>query len=232
MKRNVRKVTCNDRTLDQITLYAVMPKDENGFQREKSIKVQLYAVPKDGFRGAETDHFKVVVNDIVVEDTDITRLKQRATEIFQGITDDEWEKVLVIRTRGDKVGPWRQENGDSFGLEWQLGWRVAKLDATFDETKKILLDVENYDEPLEHVESGGIILGYKPGMRGSQSHKTAVIPWSQEREDVLRRSVQEIGLMRDRANKALLDMEGFAGLLDAKAKAGQHLLGGGTNDAA
>jgi len=220
MREQKRKVTCNDRKCGKIILSAKEPKRPGeDFHRDRRQEFQVYDVPKDDYRGAEMDHFKVVVNDIVVTDTDIQKLRQKAQEIYTNISEAEYERVLVVKTMGYKHRN-HQNPGDEFGLEWEEGWRVAKLDAVFDVTRTILLDVENWDEreePYEAERHGGIIVGTTRGHRGYQEHKTAVIPWTAEREAMLKKAVEDIGKIKEHMNEVLLAPEAFANLLDAKS---------------
>jgi hypothetical protein len=208
-------ISCNDRKFEVWELEGI--KADNGKLYNVRMKVQVYVVPKDGFRGASADGFKIVINGVPVVSRDIGELREKATALIRNLSEDEHEKVLVVKTSGSPNGGGRGQDGDTFGLEWQVGWRVAKLDVVFNEGRSFLLDVENYDEPDEPEVVDGIKIGAKRGYRGVQHNKTAVIPWTKEREELLKKTVKAIGGMRDDLNAALLKPEAFAGLLDAKA---------------
>ena len=217
-KQRPKEITCNDRQFDQWRLTAITgEKTTEGFGLSKGQTFQVYAVPKNDARGAETSHFKIVINGIVVTSPDLVELRRKAQEIYSGIVEGDYEKVLVVKTRGDPNGDWHQEHFDEFGLGWQVGWRTAKLGVVFDETRQYTIDCENYNEPDEPELTVGIRIGVKVGHRGGQVHKTAVVPWTKEREGMLVRAVEAIGKMREDFNAALLRPEEFAGLLDAKA---------------
>jgi hypothetical protein len=187
--------------------------DDKGKPCRRRVKAQVYAVPKDGFRGAPTDGFKVVIEGVPITDRNLGDLRKRAEAILSHLCEEDHEKVLVVRTSGR---PCRQM--DEFGIDWEVGWRVKKLGgAVLCESRLSVLSVENYDEEYEPEEADGIIIGSKPGYRGKQHNKIAVIPWTAEREALLRQAVKAIGKMRDDLNAALLKPEAFAGLLDAKA---------------
>lgn len=212
-------VHCNDRKFEQWSL-SVIGKGEGanaGKAVKKAINLQVYAVPKGNNRGAETEHFKVVINGIVIASQDLAELRRKAVEVFTGLVEADYQKVLIVKTRGRSSFREGQEQGDEFGLEWLVGWKAPGLDVVLSENRGWTINVENYDEPEEEVPEGGLRLGGKPGYRGKQDHKTAVIPWSQEREDILKKAVEAIGKMRDDLNQALLQPESFAGLLDARA---------------
>jgi hypothetical protein len=57
----------NDRKLEMWTLQKIGKSEYN----PDKIQVQVYAVPKKQARGAETEFLKIVINGIVVKDTDI-----------------------------------------------------------------------------------------------------------------------------------------------------------------
>ena len=217
-KQRPKEITCNDRQFDQWRLTAITgEKTAEGFGLQKSQTFQVYAVPQNDARGAETSHFKIVINGIVVTSPDLIELRRKAQEIYSGVVEGDYVKVIVVKTRGDPIGDWRSEKGDEFGLEWQIGWQVARLGVVFDESRQCTISVENYEEPDEPDMASGIRIGAKVGHRGKQMHKTAVVPWTKEREGMLVRAVEAIGKMRDDFNAALLRPEEFAGLLDAKA---------------
>jgi hypothetical protein len=217
MRQLPNKVNCNDRKFDTLRLHCVVGKSTEGHSITDSKEFQVYAVPRNDRRGAETSHFKIVVNGIVVTSTDIIELKRKAQEVFTNIAEGDYEKVLVVKTTGDPYGDHLQEKGDRFGLEWQVGWRVSKIDIVFDKTRHSTIDVENYDEPDDPDMYGKFKIGSKVGHRGKQIHKVAVIPWTKEREEMLQKAVVAIGKMRDDFNVALLRPEEFAGILDAKS---------------
>ena len=141
-------------------------------------------------------------------------MRTKAEAALRDLDETNHEKVLVVKTSG-----YPRENEDTFGIEWRCGWRIAKLGVVLDESRSYMLEIENYDEDDEPVMAGEFRIGSKPGHRGKQNHKTAVIPWTKEREDILRRTVEAIGEMRNRLNEQLLKPDMFAGLLDQHAGA-------------
>ena len=205
----------NSRKFEDITLHAFEKHGKTQIDVRK--KFHVFVVPKNDTRGEDADHFQVVVNGVSIESTDLAELRRKAQEAYRDIVEAEYERVLIVTTSGDgysRVG----EQGNTFGLTWRPGWRCKKLDLVMDDTRMHALHVENYCEDyVPEVISGGYTIGCKPGHRGKQSHKTAVIPWTQEREDMLRRTIAAIGKMREDLNEALLKPDLFASLLDSKA---------------
>lgn len=209
-------ISCNDRKFETWRLKSFRSKDGRLYSCE--VSVQVYAVPKDGARGNETDGFKIVINGIPVTSRDLVDLRAKAEALLRNLSEDEHEKVLIVKTSGmPGRNQLRYGQREEFGLSWELGWRVAKAGRVFDFTRSYCIDVENYDEDEQNEMIGDIIIGSKPGHRGKQDHKTAVIPWTQEREDVLRKTVASIAAMRESLNDELLKAESFALLLDTKA---------------
>jgi hypothetical protein len=213
-------ISCNDRKFEVWTLKNFFEKDGKKFSQE--VKVQVYAVPKNGFRGNEADGFKIVINGVPVVSRDLADLRRKAETALRDLDESNHEKVLFVKTSGG----FQRLNEDAFGLEWRIGWRIAKLGIVLDETRSYPIDVENYDEDYQPEIAGEIMIGSKPGHRGVQLNKNAVIPWTAEREEVLRKAITAIGKMRDDLNAALLKPEAFTSLLDARA--GVLLLGGTT----
>jgi hypothetical protein len=215
-------VSCNDRKFETWELKKFFQKD--GKSWSQNVKVQVYAVPKDGYRGAEADGFKIVINGFAIVSRDLADLRRKAEAALCELTEANYEKVLVVKTNG-----YPRENEDAFGVEWQIGWRISKYGIVLDETRSYCLDVENYDEPDVSEEQDGFRIGSKPGCRGKQTNKTAVIPWTQEREDILRRTVTALGEMRDRLNEQLLRPDAFARMLDTGMA--KHLLAANGDEA-
>ena len=207
-------VSGNDRKFETWELSDLQSGGDGKLYANKRIKVQVYAVPKDGYRGAETAGFKVVINGCSVVDSDLTELRKKAVALLRNLSEENHEKVLVVKTCGMGNGVTSGE----FGLTWRIGWRVEKLGIIFDQSRKIVLqDIENYDEPdAPEVTDGGYRIGSKPGFRGKQHYKTAVITWTQAREDMLRKTTKSIEKIREDLNEALLKPDFFASMLDSK----------------
>lgn len=207
-------VTCNDRKFEVWELSDLQPAKDGTLYANKRIRVQVYAVPNNGYRGTETAGFKVVINGCSVVDSDLTELRKKAVALLRNLTEENHEKVLIVKT----TGPGNGITTGEFGLTWRIGWRVEKLGIIFDQSRTTVLhDVENYDEPDAPEVMEGIRIGSKPGFRGKQYVKTAVMPWTQAREDTLRRTTKAIEQMREDLNEALLKPDAFASLLDSKA---------------
>ena len=210
-----QNVGCNDRKLEVWTL----SRHVVGQHNPEHIKVQVYAVPKKNARGAETEYLKIVINGIIVKATDIIELRRKAQEVYSGLVEDEYEKVLIIEIGGHEANySNRGAKGSEFGLDYRIGWRVNKLGVIFNQNKNYLITIDNED-PHNDPNDTYKIFG------GGRENKTAVVPWTQEREDVLKGTVVKIGQMRREANKMVLDFDNFANLLDSKA--GMNLLGTG-----
>ena len=202
-------VSCNDRKWEVWTLRKRFDKGSTTYSQD--VKAQVYVVPKDGFRGNEADGFKIVINGVPVVSRDLSELRTKAEAALRDLDETNHEKVLVVKTSG-----YPRENEDTFGIEWRCGWRIAKLGVVLDESRSYMLEIENYDEDDEPVMAGEFRIGSKPGHRGKQNHKTAVIPWTKEREDMLRKTIKAIGKMREDLNAALLQPDAFTALLDGK----------------
>jgi hypothetical protein len=208
-------ISCNDKKFEIWELEALQPAKDGSLYANKRVKVQVYSVPANGFRGAPTAGFKVVINGVEVTDSDLQKLRQKATAMLRELTEEDHEKVLIVKTSG--YG--NRVNSDQFGLSWRIGWRVAKLGVIFNSNRdEVLHGLENYDEPEDSGDENenGVQIGSKPGFRGKKMHNDVVIPWTQEREDMLRRTVKAIGQMRDDLNDALLEPDAFTSLLDGK----------------
>ena len=211
----------NSRKFEDITLHAFEKHGETVIDVRK--KFHVFVVPKNETRGEDADHFQVVVNGVSIESTDLSELRRKAQEAYREIVESEYERVLIVTTSGDGYSR-KDEQGNTFGLTWRQGWRCKKIDLVMDETRMHALRVENYDEDyVPEVIAGGYTIGAKPGHRGKQTHKTAVIPWTQAREDMLRKTITAIEEMRQNLNEALLKPDAFASLLDSKA--GSLMLG-------
>lgn len=206
-------ISCNDKKFEVWELGALQPAKNGSLYANKKVLVQVYSVPKDGYRGAPTAGFKVVINGVEVTDPDLQKLRQKATLLLRDLTEESHEKVLIVKTNGygNKV------NSDQFGLSWYTGWRVAKLGIVFNSSRTAVeQDLENYDEPEDPGDENGMRIGSKSGYRGKKTHNNVVIPWTQEREDMLRRTVKAIAKMRDDLNDALLEPDAFTAMLDGK----------------
>ena len=192
-------LSCNDRKWEVWKLPGLEKKGDTLFNT--IIPVQVYVVPKDGFRGAEADGFKIVYKNIAITSRDLDDLRRKATNLVQDLTEEDHQKVLVVKTGGS---PSHSGHGDEFGIVWEIGWRVKKYNIVYSEDRSYMLSVENYDEPDDPEMESGFRIGSKPGRRGVQHNKTAVIPWTQEREDILKEAIRKIGKMRDSLNATLL----------------------------
>jgi len=228
MRRNghdvERGVSCNDRKFEAIDV-CFFSKDPDGQVREKTRRFQSLIVPRDGYRGGPVDHFKVVVDDVVVESTDIQELKRKAADVLMALADGDWEKVLIVRTLGKQVHDTFFKVGDAFGVQWMVGWRVSKLGLVFDEQRKFTLDVYNDDPPpVDEEMLDGFRVTSAAGRNAYRDtdRKTAVIPWTQERQDILVKTVKALGKMKAELDARLLRADAFASMLDATA--GKHLL--------
>ena len=175
-----RGTSCNDRKFEMVDV-RFFSKDPDGQASEKIRRFQSFVVPMAGYRGSAADHFKVVVDDVVVESTDIQELKRKAADVLMCLADGDWEKVLVVRTLGKEVHDSLFKVGDAFGVQWLVGWRVAKLGLVFDEQRKFTIDVRNDDrDPVDEEMIDGFRVTPAAGRSAYRDtdRKTAVIPWS------------------------------------------------------
>ena len=192
---------------------------------KKSVATTVYAVPEGNFRGNPTDHFQIIIDGVSVVSDNLRELRVEASRVFAKLSEQDYQKVLVVRTSGETLDR-THDHSDKFGLQWEIGWLVkgiASPDVVLSETRGWAIHVENYDEPLEHDMVDNIKLGYKEGKRGKREHSVAVIPWTQEREDIIKQIVQSIGEIRNHLNDCLLDADSFAKLVDSTK--GKLLLG-------
>lgn len=207
VRQHDQGIHVNDRKLEMWTLQKIGKSQYN----PDKIQVQVYAVPKRNARGAETEYLKIAINGIVVKDTDINELRRKAQEVYSGLNEDEYEKVLIVEIAGNETNPAnRGARGSDFGLDYSIGWKVKKLGVIFSQDKTRLITIENEDpSPKDDGDPYGI------SSRG-KVNKTAVITWTQEREDVLISTIKNISKLRAEANKMVLDFDKFATLLDSK----------------
>jgi hypothetical protein len=187
-------VTCNDRLFEKWAIKMPIP----GTTNHNYVGVQVYAVPQNGSRGANTSHFKAVYRGQVVIHENLSKLREMLENLVRDVEESDYEKVLVIRVEGDDLtNRYDSKGGDEFGLCWQIGWRIAKLNAVYDEEKRYIIKIDN-DEPEDTQ-----IDGFRIGSKGSEN-KISVIPWTQEREDAIKAVVTNIGKMRSAANSIIM----------------------------
>jgi hypothetical protein len=205
-------VSCNDRNFEVWTLERYFRKD--GKLYHENVPFQVYACPKEGARGAQTTHFKIVVDGLQLVSPSIEELREKATHVLNALTEENYEKVLVVQTTGFEG--WHRAHHNEFGLEYQIGWRVALLDGViFNEDRKYVLTIEeNREDEAEDDREGFKINAPPVGKRGIQAHKTAVVPWTEKREQVLKSLLDEIDAMRGRVNNAMVETD-FGKMLDS-----------------
>ena len=78
-------ISCNDRKFESWTLKKLFEKDGKTYVQD--VKVQVYAVPKDGFRGSEADGFKIVINGVPIVSRDLADLRTKATAALRDLDE-------------------------------------------------------------------------------------------------------------------------------------------------
>ena len=206
-------VNCNDRILEQWILSC--PTGQGYKTRNKNI--DIFAHPVDGRRGAETEYLIASYDGVVFKDTDIVRLRERLQEYHIGIKEEDYEKVIVVQTTGERFHSYAKneeraeaQGGDEFGISWEVCWLVRRLGFIFDITRTYKISqhkVSEFDTKTHDELYDGYIIG------GANEPK-AIIPWTEAREAALQAAADSIAATRERVQAALKDNTLFARLLD------------------
>ena len=172
---------------------------DRGYACEKKL-INVYAVPNGGYRGSRVSKFRASYDGVVFEDTDIMALWDKVNAHHVGLSDSEFEKVLIVELGQGFSGKASYEEAS---LEWSVGWLVRRLGFMYDVTKTY----KRSDVPISAWDT-------TRGIEHGCTKAMAVVPWTQVREDTLTQTLGAIRKLRESIIEALKDPEEFALRLD------------------